>query len=104
MPEWVNVGDVPGLKVLPVSSDDGRNCRKRRSAGEVSTIDFSSTHELYCRAVSSSVFAFRTTSCSQVCVYRRRPGMRLCSGVRHSAAMAFSLLAQIPVSVLTTSV
>ena len=41
---------------------------------------------------------------SQVRMWRRTPGIRLCSGVRHSAAMTFSLLAQMPVSVLTTSV
>jgi hypothetical protein len=66
MPECVKVGDVPGLNVLAVSSDEGMNCRNRESAREVSTIDFSSTHELYCRAVSSSVFALRTTSWPQV--------------------------------------
>src|ERR1019366_10360463 len=68
IPECVKVGDVPGLRMLPVSSDDGMNCRKRESARATSTIDFSSTHELYWRAVSSSVLALSTTSCSHALV------------------------------------
>jgi len=66
IPECVKVGDVPGLNTVLVSSDDGMNCRNRGSARATSTIDFSSTHELYCRAVSSRVFALSTTSCSHV--------------------------------------
>src|SRR5450631_824858 len=68
IPEWVKVGEVPGLRIVAVSSDEGMNWRKRESARATSTIDFSSTHELYCRAVSSSVLALSTTSCSHVLV------------------------------------
>lgn len=44
------------------------------------------------------VFALRMTSWSQDFAVRARPGMREWCGVRHSAATAFSLTAQMPMS------
>src|SRR3954470_7637228 len=99
MPPCVNVGAAPGDSRLRVSSLDGKNCRKRASLAERSTISFSLTQELYCSAVDSIVFALMTSSWPQRCAHLDRPGMREISGVRHSVAMTFSLDAQMPVLV-----
>src|SRR3954447_3955635 len=96
---WVKVGVVPGLAQEGVSSLEGKNCRNRGSFWERSTRVFSMTRELYWSAVVSMVLALSTISCCQVRAQRAMPGIRECSGVRHSAAMAFSLLAQMPVEV-----
>src|SRR6478735_8613434 len=98
---WLKVGFVPGLVHIGVSSLEGKNCRKRESVWLRSTIDFSRTIELYWSAVVSIVLALSTTSCCQEADQRARPGSPECSGVRHSAAMTFSLLTQIPVEVLS---
>src|SRR3954465_5836648 len=103
MPPWVNVGDAPGANRLLVSSLDGKNCRKRASVAERSTMSFSLTHELYCTAVDSIVFALMTSSCPHRCAHFDRPGMRDTSGGRHSVARTFSLDAQMPLLVLRTS-
>src|SRR3954470_11207696 len=103
MPPCVNVGDAPGASLLRVSSLEGKNCKKRASEADRSTTSFSFTHELYCSAVASMVLALMMSSWPQRCAQRDKPGMRHTSGVRPSVAMTFSLDAQIPVLVLSTS-
>src|SRR5699024_3613934 len=95
-------GFVPIARILGVSSELGKNCGKFGFCLLGSAIIFSCTTELYCLDVSSNVFPFRTTSKFVCLAYFFRPGILLCSGAMHSAEIAFSLLTQMPESVLTT--
>src|SRR5699024_4731744 len=96
-------GLAPIDSLLGVSSELGKNCGNLGSFLLGSAISFSWIKELYCLEVSSNVLPFMTTSKCVCWAYFLRPGILLCSGTMHSAEMAFSLLTQMPVSVLTTS-